>query len=90
VNLFQALRAQPFKAWPAALTEPIAAALACHGLLCAKVLGPETVLEAWTQESFGWPKSDFFWWTVSQVKRDEAFLRNVKGDTGQLLRIRPV
>jgi hypothetical protein len=65
-------------AWPAISQLPWAAALACHLLLAARVNAPSWLYERWLQESYGWPKDDLYWWTLSTVNSDPALLRSMR------------
>lgn len=73
--------------WPAALVVPWRIALGCHVLLGARGKAPPELLAAWLEESYNWPKSDFYWWTLARVKGDEALLSNLSGEPGQLVAV---
>lgn len=82
--LLELLGSDPIAAWPAELGEPWRVFLACHVLLAARGLAPPELFESWLAESYNWPKSDFYWWTLSRVQDDPALLHNISGDSGQL------
>jgi hypothetical protein len=48
---------------------------------------PQEQLAGWLDESYGWPKDDFYWWTLAQLKRDESLTRNFRQDPGQLFTV---
>jgi hypothetical protein len=88
--LLPALVAAPIPAWPSALAERVNAALACHVLLAARDCAPPGLYEAWLAESYGWPKDDFYWWTLACLEDDAALRRNITGSPDQLFAVPPV
>jgi hypothetical protein len=81
------LAAQALTSWPAALTPLWIAALACQVLRGAQGHVPEELFEAWVAESYDWPKSDHYWWTLSQAKDDPALLGKVTGAEDELFAV---
>jgi len=77
-------------AWPASLVESWRAALCCQVLLAAKQQAPPELYEQWLAESYNWPKSDFYWWTLATVKEEPTLLREIRGDIRQFIRVAPV
>ncbi len=73
--------------WPAALVVPWRITLGCHVLLSARDQAPPELLAAWLEESYNWPKSDFYWWTLARVRGDEGLLGNLSGAPGQLVAV---
>lgn len=82
--LLDQLRGDGLHSWPAAAHAGLLSALACHALLAARVQAPAWVYEQWLKESYGWPKDDLYWWTLSTLNQDPALLRNLHKDEGQL------
>jgi hypothetical protein len=81
---------EPPAAWPRALDAPWRAVLASLALLGVRESAPKELFEAWLAESYNWPKSDLYWWTLSQVRDDQALLTNLSGDPAQLVSVAPV
>lgn len=88
--LWPLITAVPLPAWPEPLIAGVHSALACHVLLATHRAGPVQLAQAWLGESYGWPKDDFYWWTLSTLQNDPALLRNITGEPGQLFRLQPV
>lgn len=84
------LLGEPPAAWPAALDAPWRAVLACLVLLTARDAAAPELFAAWLAESYNWPKSDFYWWTLAELKGDRALLTNLTQDPGQLVGVAPV
>lgn len=76
-------------AWPSAHAAAWQAALACHVLYSASEQAPAPLYESWLAESYGWPKSDMYWWTLAMVKKDMQLLANVSGAESELLAVAP-
>ncbi len=83
-ELLQLLGRGSLHSWPAAAQPVFVSALGCHVLLAARINAPDWVYGQWLQESYGWPKDDLYWWTLSTLKDDPALLRNIRRDTAQL------
>lgn len=90
----------PVAAWPNVLRAPVAAALACLTLLglfmsstdsgpddIEAVAAPHWLYEQWLAESYGWPKTDLYWWMLAGLKGDPALLRNIGAQAGELFTI---
>jgi hypothetical protein len=73
-------------AWPQALAQPWNTALACFVLLALYMdrSGTHGVFGRWREESYGWPKSDLYWWMLATLGDDPALLRNLTGGPGEL------
>ncbi|MBN2082696.1 hypothetical protein JW859_10900 [bacterium] len=76
--------------WPVALVDGWRAVLCCQVLLAAKAQAPPALYQQWLEESYNWPKSDFYWWVLATVKADPSLLREVRGDAAQFIRVAPV
>ena len=74
----------PAKPWPTGLVEPWATALACHLLLAVQQLGFDELYQTWLSESYGWQKSDLYWWTLAWLKRDAQLEHKITHEPGQL------
>jgi hypothetical protein len=88
-RLWDLLGEEPL-AWPRALDKPWRAALACLLLLSARAGAPQELFDAWLAESYNWPKTDFYWWTLARVNDDDSLLTNLTGAGGQLVSVAPV
>ncbi len=77
-------------AWPPALALPLAQALACHLLYAARREAPGVLYEGWLQESYGWAKTDLYWWVLAMVRTDLALLNNVSGAPAEWFAVAPL
>ena len=77
-------------AWPGALTPVLAYALACHVLCRAQRSAPGPLYETWLAESYGWPKTDLYWWTLALCRADLNMLSNIQGQAGELFSVAPL
>jgi hypothetical protein len=77
-------------AWPAAYAPALAAALACHVLCRAQRAAPAALYETWLAESYGWPKTDLYWWALALCQADLALLNNIQGGPGELFAVAPL
>jgi hypothetical protein len=84
-SLYACTSAIALPAWPQAFMAQVYAALACHGLLAAQAIAPPQLMQAWLTESYGWPKSDFYWWALAKLQDDPSLLRNITREPDQLL-----
>ncbi len=87
--LWDCVTALPLSGWPQPLQAGVCSALAGHILLAVHAVGPPQLAAAWLGESYGWPKDDFFWWTLSTLQDDPGLKRNLTGEPGQLFRVNP-
>ena len=76
-------------AWPPAFTPVLSQALACH-LLYAARHAPAALFEGWLQESYGWDKTDLYWWALAMCRKDPALLNNVRGGAGEWFAVAPL
>jgi len=77
-------------AWPRALDTPWRASLACLVLRSVRDSAPVELFDAWLAESYNWPKTDFYWWTLARIKADDSLLTSLTGAGGQLVSVAPV
>jgi len=75
--LWDIVAAIPADPWPEAALNTWRSALACLLLLAARSSVQPGLYQQWLEESYGWPKDDFYWWTLSTLKADPALLRNL-------------
>jgi len=76
-----------FAAWPQALQESWRALLCCQSLLASHCLMDGATYAQRVAESYGWPKSDYYWWVLSVVKGDPSLLRNLSGGPEELVAV---
>jgi len=86
-ELMALLSVIPQPAWPAALTPEWRTALACLLLLAAREYAPAPLYEQWLAESYNWPKTDLYWWTLARLKDDPALAGNIHSDSEQLFSV---
>jgi hypothetical protein len=86
-ELWPVVAALPLSSWPLAQQAGVQSALACHILLAAQAAAHPQLAAAWLEQSYGWPKDDFFWWTLATLQNDAGLMRNFRGEPGQLFRI---
>lgn len=67
----------PSPAWPAETLALWRSLLALHLLCAARSLPLGGAYAQWLDESYGWPKSAFYWRTLAWLKDDESLLRNI-------------
>jgi hypothetical protein len=84
-KLWDIVSALPADPWPAAELDTWRGALACLLLLGARTSVQPSLYQQWLEESYGWPKDDFYWWTLSALKADPALLRNLSGQAATQL-----
>jgi hypothetical protein len=85
--LLPQLAAMPAPAWPAALLPIWQSSLACFILQAAQECLTHETWTAWLAESYGWPKHDLYWWTLSRLNGDQSLLRKLSAGEQELFRV---
>lgn len=67
----------PAPAWPAETVALWRSLLALHLLCAARGLPLGAAYAQWLEESYGWPKSAFYWHMLAFLKDDPSLLRNM-------------
>jgi hypothetical protein len=76
--LYTSLSMRPLSAWPEPLGGAVWSELSCLVLLAAKRHAPDALYRHWLTESYNWPKSPLFWWSMAQLQEDPALLRRIE------------
>jgi hypothetical protein len=84
-GLASQVQAIDFPAWPGPLRDEWRTVLCCQLLLAARDEVHPELFNYWLAESYGWPKGDFYWWVLAEVKQDEALLQNITGSGSDLV-----
>lgn len=75
--LYTSLSMRPLRAWLEPLGGAVWSELSCLVLLAAKHHAPDALYQHWLAESYNWPKSRLFWWSMAKLQEDPALLRRI-------------
>ncbi|MCB1187246.1 hypothetical protein KDL29_08795 [bacterium] len=74
-ELYKSLSGRVLTGWPEPLAGMLWTELACLVLLAAKRHAPDALYRHWLAESYNWPKTAMFWWTMATLQEDPELLR---------------
>ena len=73
-DLYTSLSMRILPAWPEPLAGSVWSELSCLMLLAARQHAPDSLYHHWLAQSFNWPKSPLFWWSMARLQEDRALL----------------